>query len=49
MLSKDGIHESTVDVWETSKEHNMASARFVNWVLKLHELYERKMEIQKSV
>jgi hypothetical protein len=32
MLSKDGIHESTVDIWETSKEHNMTSARFVNWV-----------------
>jgi transposase len=32
MLSKDGIHERTVDVWETSKEHNMTSARFVNWI-----------------
>ncbi|CAF1159729.1 unnamed protein product, partial [Didymodactylos carnosus] len=32
MLSKDGIHESTVGIWETSKEHNMTSARFVNWI-----------------
>ncbi|CAF1671282.1 unnamed protein product [Didymodactylos carnosus] len=34
MISKDGFHESTVDVWETSKEPNMTSSLFVQWIFK---------------
>jgi DDE superfamily endonuclease len=47
MISRYGFHERTIDIWETSKEHNMTSSRFVNWIFEAARTLRAEHETSK--